>query len=466
MRGRDTPPNPFRELLDSPGRGLLMALTETLSGPWHGARMRVSDRLGMAARNLLTAPMRSLLLIVVIAFSCGFLFLVYSFYMSFRVQVVERLLQSFPVTMVEIRQRPKVVGAAEYENPKAPLTITSSRALARLPVVKKVYYEEVLRVASLVEADFGLATALFESPVYGISEDYVRGEPATPGEYRYDAKAKVIPALISQELLDVFNAAYVAPRGLARYSPQGLRRMSIQFYIGRNGIGLRESKKQLQYEVGIIGTSTKVQPIGLNVPFEYVRQWNREFLGARYHDSLSRLILEADSPEGAEVVAQRAEAAGFEARTGREAIRRVIVIQNVILAGGSFLGALILALALVSVGSMMLLSVNEQRSWIGLQRALGARKADIYGAVLLESFLLSALACMVGLLLAAALGAGVNEFVIPRLPTFRLIPKQFFMLDPFVGFYCWAGVCLFSALATLPAARRAVNVTPIEALSN
>jgi hypothetical protein len=427
--------------------------------------MRARDRFGTALRGMRDGWGRSVLLGLVTAFACGFVFLLFSFYQSFRVLVVERMLRDFPANVVEVRETPVAAGPFVAENTEAPLRMDRVAPLAELGPVRKVYYEEMLRVTSVASLMLGPGQVVFESPVYGISPAYVREDLAAPGEFTYTPEADEVPALVSEDLLAVFNASYAGTRGLPQLSAESVRKLPIELTVGRAVFFGHNFAEPAKARVRVIGTSRKVTTVGLNIPLEWVVAWNRRFLGARYKDRLTRVILEADSPEGAEHVAAEAEKLGYLVRTGRDAVRRLIVIERAILAAGTVLGGSVTALAAVSVGALMLLSVNERRQWIGLLRALGAGRGTVYQVVLLESALVTAVSALAGLGAAVAAGGALNGWMLAHLPRFGFLPDRFFLWDPSVGALCWLGVFVFGTLASLPAAGRAVRLSPIEALS-
>jgi putative ABC transport system permease protein len=117
------------------------------------------------------------------------------------------------------------------------------------------------------------------------------------------------------------------------------------------------------------------------------------------------------------------------------------------------LGAVALLVAAVGVANIMVISVLERRSEIGLRRALGATKGNIRVQFLAEALLLSLTGCVVGLALGAAATAIYASV------------KGWAVVVPPVA---WAGglgaTLLIGALAGLFPALRAARMSPTEAL--
>jgi putative ABC transport system permease protein len=117
------------------------------------------------------------------------------------------------------------------------------------------------------------------------------------------------------------------------------------------------------------------------------------------------------------------------------------------------LGAIALLVGAIGIANVMVISVLERRSEIGLRRALGATRAHIGAQFLTESLILSSIGGLAGVVL----GAGVTAGMAYSRGWDILIPPE--ALIGGLGVAVAAGV-----LAGLYPAARAARLPPTDAL--
>jgi putative ABC transport system permease protein len=108
----------------------------------------------------------------------------------------------------------------------------------------------------------------------------------------------------------------------------------------------------------------------------------------------------------------------------------------------------------IGVMNIMLISVTERTSEIGIRKAIGARKSDIRIQFLLEAIVLSCIGGVIGILLGAVIALLVRTLV-PSIPAFVSI---FWVV---LGFAISVSVGLFFGYYP---ANRAANLDPIVCL--
>ncbi len=117
------------------------------------------------------------------------------------------------------------------------------------------------------------------------------------------------------------------------------------------------------------------------------------------------------------------------------------------------LGAIALLVGAIGIANVMIISVLERRSEVGLRRALGARRRHIAVQFLGESFVLGIAGGVVGVILGAAATAA-----------YAAIEGFTLLVPPAAVAGGLLAACLLGALAGLYPAARAARLTPTEAL--
>jgi putative ABC transport system permease protein len=138
----------------------------------------------------------------------------------------------------------------------------------------------------------------------------------------------------------------------------------------------------------------------------------------------------------------------------QEMVGKIFTAMNWFLGG---VGVVTLSLGAIGIINIMLVSVTERTSEIGLRKALGATNASILLQFFLEGITLTLLSGVVGLAFAAALVTGLSY--LPQQPGFdtpRIVPWSAMMA---ISFLATCGI-----VAGLYPARRAALLTPVEAL--
>ncbi len=181
-------------------------------------------------------------------------------------------------------------------------------------------------------------------------------------------------------------------------------------------------------------------------------------------NTLFRIMIEARSREQIEEVKSRVLKAITQRHDGEEDITVITQdailqtfdkILNVLTMGVAGIAGISLAVAGILVMNVMLVSVTQRTSEIGLMKAIGATSAAIRQLFLVEAVLLSLSGAVVGIGLGY-LGAGVLRQLYPTFPAY---PPAWAVIAGF-------GTALISGIVfgVMPA-RRAAQLDPIQALS-
>jgi ABC-type antimicrobial peptide transport system permease subunit len=131
----------------------------------------------------------------------------------------------------------------------------------------------------------------------------------------------------------------------------------------------------------------------------------------------------------------------------------------------ALLSALICVLAAFNIAHALSASVRAREKELGVMRAVGASRPDIFKLVLVEAMVLGVGGGLVGTVSAVLAALGVDALATRALPEFPFKPDTFFLVPPWLVLLgVGLGVVAAVAGAWLPA-RRASAVDPARVLA-
>jgi ABC-type antimicrobial peptide transport system permease subunit len=131
----------------------------------------------------------------------------------------------------------------------------------------------------------------------------------------------------------------------------------------------------------------------------------------------------------------------------------------------ALLSLLICVLAAFNIAHALSASVRARERELGVMRAVGASRRDVFGLVMAEASVLGLFGGAGGTLLALAAASGVDMLAARVLPEFPFKPDSFFVVPPWlVAGGVALGVLAAVAGAFLPA-RRASAIDPARVLA-
>ena len=315
------------------------------------------------------------------------------------------------------------------------LTIDDAQALLRASAVRRV---APLAVGT---SEISVGGRLREVMVAGTTAQYTdvrrlslaQGRFLTDGDWRRGASETVIGAKIRDEL-------FGAEPALGQLVRIGDRRFRIVGIMASTGQGLGMNTDELV----IVPVSLAQAMFNSNTLFRVLVEANsREAIELAKAQTLAIIKERHEGEEDVTVITQDAVLATFD---------KLLGTLTVAVAG---IAAISLAVAGILVMNVMLVSVTQRTSEIGLLKALGATGGTIRTAFLTEAAMLSLAGAVLGFLFGHA-GAALIRLLYPVYPAY---PPDWAAI---------AGLC--TALVTgilfgvLPA-RRAALLDPVESLA-
>jgi putative ABC transport system permease protein len=315
------------------------------------------------------------------------------------------------------------------------LTIDDALALQRAPAVQ--------RVAPLMVGTSELSTGgkLREGMVVGSTAEFIevrqfrmaQGQFLPREDWNRGSMLMVLGAKLRAELFP--NEA-----ALGRFVRVGDRRFRVVGVLASTGSGLGMNTDEL----AIVPVSVAQAMFNTHTLFRIlVEARNRDAIEPAKRQVTQILQQRHDGEQDVTVITQDAMLATFDK------LLRTLTL------GVAGIAAISLGVAGILVMNVMLVSVAQRRSEIGLLKALGASGGTIRGAFLVEAALLSS----VGALFGYALGVGGAALIRALYPVFPAYPPDWAVLAG-LATALFTGV-LFGVLP----ARHAAQLDPVTALA-
>jgi putative ABC transport system permease protein len=421
--------------------------------------------IGRAARNLSRHGLRAILLAGGVAIGVGMLVFLLAFVGGTRKALLDRVVSSLPITHLTVVPRAFSLAVIKFESPFSVLDDRSVERIGAIAGVERVMPMAGLRLPAQLRASFFGQGFVTDTGVFGIDPTLVADQLADPNGFAAGAGAGAgaAPAVISSDLIDMFNTGFAKANDLPQLTPEILRGQDATLYLGYSSFNPGSGTALRAVPIRLVGVSDRVPLVGVSLPLDVVNRWNAE-LASMDEPQYVQLNVVAARAEEVDRIAGQIEAMGYTVTTGREIAQRVRTLTDVLRAAGALIGLVVLAVAGLGIGNALLLSVMERRHEIGVFRAVGASRGDIRLLYLCEAALVGLMGAGAGVALAVG-AAWVADRALDRvLPDLTLLPPTFFDLSwPILATGLSLGL-LVSVLAAVSPAHRAARLDPARVL--
>ncbi|HUP01041.1 MAG TPA: ABC transporter permease [Gemmatimonadota bacterium] len=428
--------------------------------------------LARATHNVRRHGLRALLLAGGVALGTGLLVFLLAFVSGTRRALLDRVVSSLPITHLTVVPRAFSLSVLRFESPFSSLDQGAVVRIASIEGVERVMPMAGLGLPAQLRARFFGQGFVTDTGVFGIEPALVADQLPPEAGFASGVAAQgatgaaadePIPAVISADLIDMYNTGFAKANDLPQLTPEILRGQDAVLILGSSSFNPRPGEATRAVPIRLVGVSDRVPLVGVSLPLPVVVGWNRDLAGEGSPQYV-QLVVVAERAEEVDQVAGQIESMGYTVTTGREIAERVRTLTRVLEAAFATIGLVVLAVAGVGIANALLLSVMERRHEIGIFRSVGASRSDIRLLFLCEAALIGALGAVAGAGLAILASYGADRALDLALPDLPLLPESFFHLSwPILAVGLMLGLFV-SVLAAVSPAHRAARLDPARIL--
>lgn len=345
-------------------------------------------------------------------------------------------------------------------------------AVARLkvlPGVTNTYRKMTVRVpaVTIYNGDFFGRSLRMGLEIIAVGVDPALVKPDVKlGDFSDPGDGQPVPAIVASRLLEIYNKSFAPARSLPQLSGSMLEGFQFPIELNRSFVTTSGAGKTVVAMQGqVVGVSERGLLAGITIPLETAIRINRA-QGADA-ETFSAVTLRVDEPSSVPRVVMAVKEMGFrvddqERRMAENAGAAVAITTSAM----ALLSVLICVLAAFNIAHALSASVRAREKELGVMRAVGASKRDVFSLVFLEALVLGAAGGLLGTAFAFLGSLAIDAAASGFLPEFPFKPETFFITPWWLGMTgLGLGVLAAVAGAFMPA-RRAAALDPARALAS
>lgn len=275
-----------------------------------------------------------------------------------------------------------------------------------------------------------------------------------------------VPALVSRYLVEIFDKSIAPAHGLPPVGESLVARaqgVTFSMRLGESLLGRAKGGSPRTVRVRVVGVSRRAIDLGITLPLEVVRRWDREFAGDAAADSYSSVMVQVKSPDVSSAVLAQGAELGLLPKDTRA--RDVSVLISGVTGLLTLIAAVILVVSASNIAYTFRVLVTERRSEIALYRAVGATAGDVRAWMLALAAVAGVASGAAGIAVARVAAVVADGLAARSLPDFPFKPSSFFAFPAWLVAVGLGFAALFSVVGAFGPARRAARVEPAAALS-
>lgn len=335
--------------------------------------------------------------------------------------VLDRFLSSdLPAEQVRVTPPGMQAGFFQTETGGMEITEDIRLSLEELPLVARVDPQIYAHVPAYLRGHLGGQPYYTDITLEGVTSEFLGDSLLETVDWSYsleDSSNRLLPVVLSENLLLLYNAGFAESNNLLGLTPEGVIGMECTVTLGRSSIAELDHTP-VTVRARIEATSRSMNLFAIGVPFEFVDQINFLFLPGdtrRY----SALVITAVSPEDVPSIVREVEETGLRAETRRGIAQKAEILVGAVTAALSALAAAILLSALSSAIHTLVSDLRNRRFALGVLIALGTPYDRLAMIFSFQIFFMSMVTTVLGATLGCLLAWGASSTLLSLSPTLR-----------------------------------------------
>jgi len=281
----------------------------------------------------------------------------------------------------------------------------------------------------------------------------------TASTYAAGECREVIPVIVSEHMVELYNGAFRRAYRLPKVNPDALLGMGLDVSFGASSLQ-PTGRRAVRHRVELAGVSNAAIPLGITMPLGFVRRLNRDLGAKNGGEGFHSAVVEVASESAVAGVIETIEKSGLIVRD--DGARRAAFFTTAALAAVALVGMVLLSVSTLHVMHVFALLVMIRRREIGVMRAVGASRNDVRTLITVEAGVVGLIAGALGFAAAAGIALLADAALTSSLPNFPFKPDSFFSFEPWFLPAALALAAVSCVLGALGPALRATAADPAD----
>lgn len=419
--------------------------------------------INLALKNIKEKKAQIILAIISLSIASASLMLFMGLDAGIQNVTFDELEKSSPLTQITVRPpATKNSLISLLSSDRKGITQEEIDEISNIHGIKKIYPQTHFKSIASVEIDaLGLNFAS-DAMVFGIEKGFIEND--IPKDESWQSTSEPYPVILPSRILELYNLSIAPAQGLPTFNEEQLIGRELTLFPEYSSFFPSLGDRSKRITLKIAGFSDKVNLAGITLPFEVVKSLNEKL--DTPDQGYLEIYVESENATQTTDIAAKIEALGYRTayfQKNAKDVQAKLAYLSIVIGIISFI---IFTITGVAIASTFLTRVSEKTKELGLFRALGASKSQIRQLILIESITVGIIGSFFGIILALISKVLLSYFLISKFADFSTLQGDLISTSPILIIQTIFFTTLLTIIASYIPARKASNISPLEAIMN